>query len=119
VCVTVFPSGEGPRYKVVAGRNGAVTLFDGSDPSRSESGDGIMRCEQCGRDMKNAELWQLATDPKAPTSWSMKQLCWDCREHPERAASSGLEAEGKLAEEVKVVSGSQSDDFGDYDTPPQ
>jgi hypothetical protein len=44
-----------------------------------------MRCEKCGRDMKNAELWQLATDPKAPTSWSMQQLCWDCRQHPERA----------------------------------
>ncbi|GEM_PF-2523046 len=44
-----------------------------------------MRCEQCGRDMKNAELWQLATDPNAPTSWSMQQLCWDCRQHPERA----------------------------------
>jgi hypothetical protein len=75
--------------------------------------------------MKNAELWQLATDPKAPTSWSMKQLCWDCREHPERAASSGsetqanLEAEGKLAQEVRVVAGSRSDDLGDYDTPPQ
>jgi site-specific DNA recombinase len=39
VCVTVFPSGEGPRYKVVAGRNGEVTLFDGSRPIRSESGD--------------------------------------------------------------------------------
>jgi hypothetical protein len=44
-----------------------------------------MRCEKCGRDMNNAELWQLATDPKAPTSWSMQQLCWDCRQHPERA----------------------------------
>jgi hypothetical protein len=44
-----------------------------------------MRCEQCGRDMNNAELWQLATDPKAPTSWSMRQLCWDCRQHPEKA----------------------------------
>jgi hypothetical protein len=47
-----------------------------------------MRCEQCGRDMKNAELWQLATDPKAPTSWSMRQLCWDCRQHPEKATES-------------------------------
>ncbi len=45
-----------------------------------------MRCEQCGRDMQNAELWQVATDPKAPTSWSMKHLCWDCREHPQQAS---------------------------------
>jgi hypothetical protein len=77
-----------------------------------------MRCEQCGRDMKNAELWQLATDPKAPTSWSMKQLCWDCREHPERA-SKPEEAQAKIPEAVEVVSGSRNDDFGGYDTPPQ
>jgi hypothetical protein len=77
-----------------------------------------MRCEQCGRDMKNAELWRLATDPKAPTSWSMKQLCWDCREHPERA-SEPEEAQGKLAQDVEVVPGSRNYDFGGYDTPPQ
>ncbi|MGO8947387.1 MAG: hypothetical protein ACLQUY_06945 [Ktedonobacterales bacterium] len=52
-----------------------------------------MRCEQCGRDMNNAELWHLATDPKAPTSWSMKHLCWDCREHPERAEENVAQAE--------------------------
>lgn len=38
-----------------------------------------MRCEQCGRPMKNAELWQLAGDPTAPTSSSMRHLCWECR----------------------------------------
>lgn len=38
-----------------------------------------MRCEQCGRPMKNAELWQLAGDPSAPTSSSMRHLCWECR----------------------------------------
>jgi hypothetical protein len=53
-----------------------------------------MRCEKCGRDMKNAELWQLATDPKAPTSWSMQQLCWDCRQHPERATQTEAEIGG-------------------------
>lgn len=39
-----------------------------------------MRCEECGRPMKNAELWRLATDPNAPTSRSMRQMCWECRE---------------------------------------
>jgi hypothetical protein len=81
-----------------------------------------MRCEQCGRDMKNAELWQLATDPKAPTSWSMKQLCWDCREHPERASSS-LEAEGKLKQAVEVAvevaPEPRNHELGGYDSPPQ
>ena len=39
-----------------------------------------MRCDECGRPMKNAEMWQLGGDPRAPTSRSMKQLCWDCRQ---------------------------------------
>ncbi|MGH2516647.1 MAG: hypothetical protein ACRDHP_13415 [Ktedonobacterales bacterium] len=38
-----------------------------------------MRCEKCGRPMMNAELWQLAGDPNAPTSSSMRHLCWECR----------------------------------------
>jgi hypothetical protein len=52
--------------------------------------------------MNNAELWQLATDPKAPTSWSMRQLCWDCRQHPEKAEESAgrLEEETGNADEV-------------------
>jgi hypothetical protein len=57
-----------------------------------------MRCEKCGRDMKNAELWQLATDPKAPTSWSMQQLCWDCRQHPEREAQPETRNEARHTE---------------------
>ena len=38
-----------------------------------------MRCENCGRPMMNTELWQLGSDPKAPTSRSMRTLCWECR----------------------------------------
>jgi len=41
-----------------------------------------MRCERCGREIANTELWQLAADPNAPPTWSMRVLCWDCREHP-------------------------------------
>lgn len=41
-----------------------------------------MRCERCGREISNTELWQIAADPKAPATWSMRVLCWDCREHP-------------------------------------
>jgi hypothetical protein len=48
----------------------------------------------------------------------MKHLCWDCREHPERASSS-LEAEGKLPQAVEVVSEPRNYDFGGYDNPPQ
>ncbi|MFI5273837.1 MAG: hypothetical protein ACHQ4H_12460 [Ktedonobacterales bacterium] len=44
-----------------------------------------MRCEHCGREMDNAQLWQLGADPKAPPAWSMRVLCWDCRQHPESA----------------------------------
>jgi hypothetical protein len=62
-----------------------------------------MRCEKCGRDMKNAELWRLATDPKAPTSWSMQQLCWDCRQHPEKAAQTATENEGRHTEADETV----------------
>ncbi len=46
-----------------------------------------MRCEECGRPMKNAELWRLATDPQAPTSRSMRYMCWDCRKQSSSATS--------------------------------
>lgn len=45
-----------------------------------------MRCDECGRPMKNAELWQLAGDPHAPTSSSMRHLCWDCRNKAAKSA---------------------------------
>ncbi|HEX8032415.1 MAG TPA: hypothetical protein VF510_01135 [Ktedonobacterales bacterium] len=51
-----------------------------------------MRCEECGRPMKNAELWRLATDPNAPTSRSMRQMCWECRER--RGASATADDSG-------------------------
>jgi hypothetical protein len=38
-----------------------------------------MRCDECGRPIKNAELWRLGGDPNAPASTSMRQLCWECR----------------------------------------
>jgi hypothetical protein len=67
--------------------------------------------------MKNAELWQLATDPKAPTSWSMRQLCWDCRQHPEKAAesSSRMEMETSTADEA-VMSKSLRQVPSDYES---
>ncbi len=39
-----------------------------------------MRCEECGRVLKNAQMWQLGGDTHAPPSRSMRQLCWECRE---------------------------------------
>lgn len=61
-----------------------------------------MRCENCGRPMKNAELWQLAGDPSAPTSSSMRHLCWDCRS---KAATEAMAASDAtvLAEATEVV----------------
>lgn len=52
-----------------------------------------MRCEQCGRVLKNAHMWQLGGDLNAPASRSMRQLCWECRERaaapePERSKGS-------------------------------
>lgn len=58
-----------------------------------------MRCEECGRPMKNAELWRLATDPHAPTSRSMRYMCWECRERGSSATSynSGISASRYVA----------------------
>ena len=60
-----------------------------------------MRCEECGREIKNAELWQLAGDPNAPTSRSMRQLCWDCRK--QMAAGADQEPAPVLSEAAEVL----------------
>ncbi len=44
-----------------------------------------MRCEECGRMIENAEMWQLGGDRNAPTSRSMRQMCWECRTKTETA----------------------------------
>lgn len=46
-----------------------------------------MRCEECGRVLKNAQMWQLGGNAHAPTSRSMRQLCWECRERASAPAS--------------------------------
>lgn len=51
-----------------------------------------MRCENCGRPMKNAELWQISGDPSAPTSSSMRHLCWDCRNKVAAGEASATDA---------------------------
>lgn len=56
-----------------------------------------MRCENCGREMDNAQLWQLGADPKAPAAWSMRVLCWDCREHPQGSAGASAPRPDELA----------------------
>lgn len=61
-----------------------------------------MRCEKCGRPMKNAELWQLGGNPQAPTSRSMQQVCWDCRQKPDQP-SKAVEASSILSEANEVV----------------
>jgi hypothetical protein len=61
-----------------------------------------MRCDECGRPIKNAEMWQLASDPQAPTARSMQQLCWDCRR---KAATKPAEqdSESSVLEEAADV----------------
>ncbi|HEX8997178.1 MAG TPA: hypothetical protein VF812_14215 [Ktedonobacterales bacterium] len=51
-----------------------------------------MRCEECGRVMKNAQMWQLGGDIHAPTSRSMRQLCWECRERASAPSATDLDA---------------------------
>jgi hypothetical protein len=62
-----------------------------------------MRCEECGRVIENAEMWQLGGDPNAPTSRSMRQMCWECRTafKPARSeAQTAPETNGSLSEAV-------------------
>lgn len=47
-----------------------------------------MRCEQCGREIRNAEMWQL-TDPNTlPAPRTMRTLCRQCRQAPAEGATS-------------------------------
>jgi hypothetical protein len=75
-----------------------------------------MRCEECGRTILNTELWQLGSDPNAPTARSMRTLCWDCRteaargeqgggepDHLQLPATAAMEAP-RAAREIEVVS---------------
>jgi preprotein translocase subunit SecA len=63
-----------------------------------------MRCEQCGRLLKNAHMWQLGGDLNAPTSRSMRQLCWECRERAaSREPERGENASSILAEAYAIV----------------
>lgn len=50
-----------------------------------------MRCEECGRVLKNAQMWQLGGSANAPTSRSMRQLCWECRERAAASAGDAVE----------------------------
>ncbi len=38
-----------------------------------------MRCEGCGRDIRNAEMWQLSGGRNAPSARTMRVLCRGCR----------------------------------------
>ena len=38
-----------------------------------------MRCQECGREISNSELWRLTSTRAAPTARTMRDLCWDCR----------------------------------------
>ena len=63
-----------------------------------------MRCEECGRVIRNAEMWYLSGGRDAPASRSMRTLCRDCRQQPASARTATVrldivaEAERILAE---------------------
>lgn len=61
-----------------------------------------MRCEECGRVLKNATMWQLGGNQNAPMSRSMRLLCWDCRENDARP-SPQLEPNSILAQAYAIV----------------
>lgn len=68
-----------------------------------------MRCDECGRPMKNAELWQLTGDPNAPTSSSMRNLCWECRDKASRTEERAADTPvvGEAAEIVRQYESTQ------------
>lgn len=45
-----------------------------------------MRCEDCGRTIRNAEMWQLAGARDVPASRSLRTLCRQCRQAASTAA---------------------------------
>ncbi len=62
-----------------------------------------MRCEQCGRVLKNSHLWQLGGDLNAPASRSMRQLCWECRERAAAPESGRDEGSLSILEEAYAI----------------
>ncbi|HEV2406035.1 MAG TPA: hypothetical protein VGR88_11300 [Ktedonobacterales bacterium] len=48
-------------------------------------------------------MWQLGGNPSAPTSRSMRQVCWDCRQTSEAGADPIAKPEGVIAEATEVV----------------
>lgn len=61
-----------------------------------------VRCEECGRTIQNAEMWQLGGDRDAPPSRSMRSLCWTCREalSPLAKAAPAVDAVLEQAREI-------------------
>ena len=62
-----------------------------------------MRCEQCGRVLKNAHMWQLGGDLNAPASRSMRQLCWECRERAAAPESERSQDSGSVLAEAYAI----------------
>ncbi len=62
-----------------------------------------MRCEHCGRAIRNAEMWSLASDRDAPSSLSMRTLCRTCRHSPTARAAARRHGRGVLAQAIDVV----------------
>jgi ribosome-binding protein aMBF1 (putative translation factor) len=60
-----------------------------------------MRCEQCGRAIRNAEMWQLSGTRNVPAARSMLTLCRDCRQaSPPPSASRGARQALEEAEAI-------------------
>jgi hypothetical protein len=61
-----------------------------------------MRCEQCGREIRNAEMWQLTDRNMTPTPRTMRTLCRQCR-HASAQGSTQGPRNGILVEAYEVV----------------
>jgi hypothetical protein len=65
-----------------------------------------MRCQQCGREIRNAEMWRLTDRNATPTPRNMRTLCRQCREAPVESASRARG--GILLEASEIVARYQS-----------
>ena len=62
-----------------------------------------MRCEQCGRALKNSQMWSLSGDQNAPMSRSMRQLCWSCRERAANPAPERDERDNSILAQAYAI----------------
>jgi hypothetical protein len=61
-----------------------------------------MRCEECGRQIRNAEMWRLSDGKSAPPPRSMRTVCRLCRKAPTKVMPA-QPARGVLAQAIEIL----------------